>query len=128
MCTKTGAAVTCRVRVRNLQHRLSIESLSKRLRAHGEYADVVPVALLADGVKDRNATKAKIRALLNVLAGNESASAALSGVPDASRLAAATPDDLVIVTFAGHGYVDYPGTFYLLPQDFGAKGSTRLIS
>lgn len=106
--------------------RLSIESLSKRLRAQGQYTEVVPVALLADGAKDRNATKAKIRATLQVLAGKEPARAALSDVPEAARLAAATPDDLVIVTFAGHGYVDGSSAFYLLPQDFAAKGNGPL--
>lgn len=106
--------------------RLSIESLTKRLRAQGQYTEVVPVALLADGAKDRNATKAKIRAALQVLAGKEPARAALSDVPEASRLTAATPDDLVIVTFAGHGYVDGSSAFYLLPQDFAAKGNGPL--
>lgn len=36
---------------------------------------------------------------------------------DASRLAAATPDDIVILSFAGHGWADPKGGFYLLPSN-----------
>lgn len=106
--------------------RLSIDALSKRLRAQGQYADVVTVPLIADGAKERNATKARIRSVLNVLGGKEADRAGLADLTEASRLSAATPDDLVIVTFAGHGTVDERGVFHLLPQDVGAKGSRAL--
>jgi uncharacterized caspase-like protein len=33
------------------------------------------------------------------------------------ELAKATPDDLVILTFSGHGYTERNGAFYLLPSD-----------
>jgi WD40 repeat protein len=106
--------------------RLSIDALSKRLRAQGQYADVVTVPLIADGAKERNATRARIRSVLNVLGGNEAARAGLADLPEASRLSAATPDDLVIVTFAGHGALNDRGVFHLLPQDVGAKGTREL--
>lgn len=53
---------------------------------------------------------------------------------DARGFAPATPDDLVIVTFAGHGWADPQGNFYLVPADESwAEGQdfpdrTRLIS
>lgn len=106
--------------------RLSIDALSKRLRARGQYTDVVTVPLIADGAKERNATKARIRSVLNVLGGKEADRAGLADLPEASRLSAATPDDLVIVTFAGHGTVNDRGVFHLLPQDVGVKGSREL--
>jgi WD40 repeat protein len=108
--------------------RLSIDALSKRLRAHGQYADVVAVPLISDGTKERNATKARIRAVLDVLSGKEAGRAGLGDLPEASRLTAATPDDLVILTFAGHGTVDGRGIFHLLPQDVSANGGRRASS
>lgn len=36
---------------------------------------------------------------------------------DASMLESSTPDDIVIVSFSGHGWADKDGDFYLLPSD-----------
>jgi len=33
---------------------------------------------------------------------------------------AATPDDLVVLSFSGHGYTDARGALYLLHYDVGA--------
>ncbi|WP_316188407.1 MULTISPECIES: caspase family protein [unclassified Bradyrhizobium] len=82
---------------------------------------VVPVSLTSDG-DDRtrwDATKAKIRAVLSRLAGKSTPSGSLAGVNGVDRLAQATPDDVVIVTFSGHGYTAKDGAFYLLPSDSG---------
>lgn len=57
------------------------------------------IALLAPG--DHAAARARLRAL---------------GV-DPSGFAAATPDDLVLITYAGHGWADPRGNFYLVPSD-----------
>src|SRR5579864_920896 len=46
---------------------------------------------------------AKIRNILEWVVGRL-APRTLSGIPGADQLAQATPDDLVIVTFSGHGY------------------------
>ncbi len=74
----------------------------------------------------RQATKANIRAVLELLAGrSESERARLKGVPgiDAKaveQLRRATPDDVVVIAFSGHGYTDpASGQFYLLPSDSG---------
>ncbi len=36
---------------------------------------------------------------------------------DASKLEPPTPDDIVILSFAGHGWADKTGAFYLVPSD-----------
>ncbi|MEY4237895.1 MAG: hypothetical protein RL339_496 [Pseudomonadota bacterium] len=36
---------------------------------------------------------------------------------DASQLDNATPDDIVIISFSGHGWADQRGNFYLVPED-----------
>ena len=59
----------------------------------------------------RHATKAEIREVLARLAGRTPTPGTLAGVAGADRLAKATPDDLVIVTFSGHGYTQEDGTF-----------------
>ncbi len=100
--------------------RLAQEMLANRLTAGQLYREVVAVPLVSDGERARNATKARIRAVLAVLAGKPLDRTELIGIANAARLEAATPDDLVIITFAGHGHAGEGGIFYLLPQDFGA--------
>ena len=58
------------------------------------------LSLLA-GDADREATLATLRA---------------DGI-DASMLQASTPDDVVIVSFSGHGWANPRGDFYLVPGD-----------
>jgi uncharacterized caspase-like protein len=36
---------------------------------------------------------------------------------DASQLDNVTPDDIVIISFSGHGWADQRGNFYLVPED-----------
>ena len=77
----------------------------------------------------RQATKANIRAVLGLLAGkSESERERLKRVPGIDTnavdlLAKATPDDLVIIAFSGHGYTEPSGQFYLLPSDSGAESA-----
>ncbi len=104
--------------------RLVADALSARLASAQGHREVVPVTLVSDGERARDATKARVRAVLAVLAGQPADRAELAGIANAGRLEAATPDDLVIVTFAGHGHADERGVFYLLPQDIG-NGSSR---
>ena len=40
-------------------------------------------------------------------------------LPGADKLLRATPDDLVVLSFSGHGYTDAHGVLYLLPYDVG---------
>jgi WD40 repeat protein len=105
--------------------RLAGEVLSSRLVAGRGYREVVVVPLISDGDRTRNAGKARIRAVLAVLAGKPVDRSELAGIPQAAALEAATPDDLVIVTFAGHGHAGERGVFYLLPQDMGGSGTRQ---
>lgn len=106
--------------------------------------DVVPLMLLSGrsttGAPVRQATKATIRAVIERLAGiagtDHDQLADVQGIDPVAlgRLAKATPDDLVILTFSGHGYASASGEFYLLPSGstaadpFTADGLQQLIS
>jgi WD40 repeat protein len=81
--------------------------------------EVVRIDLISPGKGPSLATKAKIRAVLERLAGQPLA-ADLGAVWGANALAPARPDDLVILSFSGHGHTDRDGAFYLLPADAGA--------
>lgn len=73
------------------------------------------------GGRRRQIDKATIDNVLALLGGEGNRTAILQelqrGGIDASILDAATPDDLVIVSFAGHGWADKEGNFFLLPSD-----------
>src|SRR5262249_43838475 len=45
----------------------------------------------------------------------------LTGISDAKKLDRVTPDDVVVLTFSGHGYTSRDGAFYLLPSDSGSE-------
>ncbi len=74
------------------------------------------------------ATKANLGAVLSLLAGREVDERLRAGLPGGERLRAATPDDLVVLSFSGHGYTDARGGLYLLPYDVGPhKGRVEEI-
>ncbi|CAN5347006.1 hypothetical protein BH11PSE2_BH11PSE2_10480 [soil metagenome] len=76
--------------------------IADRLRSIPGYA-VEPATLVSDA-SSRQATKAGIRGALAKLAQT------------------ATPDDVVIVSFSGHGWASGGGDFYLLPSDAVVDG------
>lgn len=80
----------------------SASILMDRLRATGDFAQVVAVPLVSEAGGPANATKPMIRAAFDVLAGKRR-DPLLNSVPGAEQLAAATPDDTVFVFFSGHG-------------------------
>jgi hypothetical protein len=86
--------------------------------------DVVPVSLLSD-IRSKaalnQATKANLRTVLEVLAGKPADRSRLQGIANVEKLAKATPDDLVIVAFSGHGHTERDGRFYLVPADSGRE-------
>ena len=97
--------------------------LSQALRQIQDY-EVVSVSLLSEAPlgtpgKLDQATKENVRAVLRLLAGHNEDVARLRDVPNHKQLKQATPDDLVIVTFSGHGYTELNGSFYLLPSNSG---------
>jgi hypothetical protein len=83
--------------------------------------DVVSVSLVSEiEPQSWQATTDNIQEILARLAGKSGSPDTLRGVEGANNLARATPDDLVIVTFAGHGHTEADGTFYLIPSDSGS--------
>jgi uncharacterized caspase-like protein len=95
------------------------QDISAALRHIKDY-EVVSVTLVSDAPlatgQVNQATKANIRAVLGLLAGR-SDRLGLSGIEHVDELQKATPDDLVILSFSGHGYTVTNGAFYLLPSD-----------
>jgi hypothetical protein len=97
--------------------------LSKELRRIKDY-EVVPVSLLSEAPLEARgkldqATKEDVRAVLRVLGGHSKDVAQLRDVLNHEQLKQATPDDLVILAFSGHGYTELNGSFYLLPSNSG---------
>lgn len=85
--------------------------------------DVRRVSLLGSKAPDGKTlrvTRDMVDTTLGLLAGDAPAGSiaklAAMGV-DASQLARSTPDDIVIISFAGHGWADKQGDFYLVPAD-----------
>ncbi len=113
---------------RNLEFAVNdAESMAGALRRIKNH-EVVRVSLVSDSPGAARpvdqGTKANIRAVLKLLAGEGDLVAnrtVLASVAGADRLAKATPDDVVILTFSGHGYTERDGTFYLLPSDSGTE-------
>lgn len=103
--------------------RLIGQLLSKRLSSQQRYDEVVHISLLSDTEGARLATKANIKAVLDTLAGRK---ADVTNIPNGELLRPAKPDDVVVISFAGHGYED-GGTFYLIPSDTG-PGEDRSIT
>ena len=121
------------------------ESLAGRLAAQGVYGDIVSVPLVSDyavtlidgrtvtaqdatiqevregreKITENRATKAHLRAVLDVLAGRQADLALLKEIPNADKLRAARPEDLVLISASGHGYTDSDGIFYLVMSDTG---------
>jgi uncharacterized caspase-like protein len=86
--------------------------------------EVVTVSLLSDtrlSPAVNQATRANLRTVLEVLAGKPADRSVLQGVANAEKLAQATPDDLVIVAFSGHGHTERDGRFYLVAADSGSE-------
>lgn len=98
--------------------RLIGQALGERLRASGSFDEVVQITLVSDADTPEGASKAAIRAALAGLAAPRDGRAP-SGP-------AAGPDDVVFVSFSGHGAVDRAGTFHLVPHDIGDVASRLL--
>lgn len=116
--------------VRRLQ-----SELPKRLRESGRYAAVIEVPLISDrsgtgrtATMENNATKAAFQAVLDVLAGRRAQLPPewISRIPNGARLARVTPDDLVLISFSGHGYTDAKGVFYMVPSDISPDSGKKL--
>ncbi|MDD2721809.1 MAG: PQQ-binding-like beta-propeller repeat protein [Gallionella sp.] len=103
--------------------RLVRQSVSDKLGKTGQYLDIVALSLISDG-DQHHADKAALHAILDKLAGkplSPQASTALTTIQGSDQLQTATPDDLILLTFSGHGFADDSGNFYLINQDTGTK-------
>jgi hypothetical protein len=113
---------------RNLQYAAAdANSLSTSLGRIQGY-EVVAVPLISDASADGKtfridqATRANIQGVIGLLSGSSQVDRAglrqrLGKVVE--RLDTATPDDIVILTFSGHGHSERDGRFYILPSDSG---------
>ena len=109
--------------------RLKLQFAAADARLLGERLASIPgyevrhVSLLgtraADG-KTLQVSREMVDTTLGLLAGDKPAESiaklAAMGV-DASQIGKSMPDDIVIITFAGHGWADKQGNFYLVPAD-----------
>lgn len=98
------------------------------LKHSGRFAEVVPVVLVSDTGTEQLASKANLRTVIDLLAGHPVDPARRAAIPNVDHLRPADPDDLVLISFAGHGYADGRGAFYLVPHDVGAKARQNLAS
>jgi WD40 repeat protein/uncharacterized caspase-like protein len=90
--------------------------------------EVVSVPLVSgekDGASLNQATKRDIADALALLGGHQEQRDRLKQAigPVVDELRQATPDDLVIIGFSGHGWANPRGRFYLLPSDSGKESA-----
>jgi uncharacterized caspase-like protein len=119
--------------------RQAAQVLTSRLMATGQYEEVVPVSLISDRTRGEDgttrtqtdATKVNFRAVLRLLSGaGGEMTQELRNIPNFDNLKPATPDDCILIFFAGHGFTVPKGLFYLVPYDTGpgrGKGVTARL-
>jgi WD40 repeat protein len=114
----------------NLDLELAVSSAERvrtllRAKLQADYSEVVEIPLYSDldtdsnQIKLKTASKANLRAVLDLLAGRSMGSSRRDEVDPKHQLRAAGPDDAVALYVASHGYADPQGTFYLMPYDTG---------
>ena len=102
--------------------------LTKVLVATKYYKDVVPIVLASDDSFDPlteiNPSKANIKAVLDLLAGKPISEQTASQIPVTirQRIHPANVNDVVIVSFSGHGRTTDSGEFVLFPYDVDVEG------
>lgn len=102
---------------------LALTGLVRRLEALGEFDRVVGIPMLSDGSGAQLASKRSVTGLLRQLGGQSGDLSALATIPGGDAIREITPDDLLIVFFAGHGVSD-GRTFYLIPSDIQTMPSS----
>ena len=99
--------------------------MSNCLNNLSKFDEIIEVCLLSldeerNGKKTiiRDATKNKIHQVLNFLSGKNSQKEELNKTETIfQKILKARPDDLIILSFSCHGFVDANGTFYLFTDD-----------
>jgi len=108
---------------------VSLAGALRQVSRQGREYQVVPLLLVSDArraadgqrtVQVDHATKANIRSVLLALSDPSQVQGLVhAGVAGATELRTSTPDDLVVISFSGHGLTQADGSFYLLPSDSG---------
>ena len=101
--------------------------LGERLESEknaGRYSEVVKIPLISEldenkQLKQNLARKEVIRQVFALLAGEKADPAIVKEIPNHDRISRVQPEDTLIISFAGHGYADRAGIFYLMPYDIG---------
>lgn len=89
--------------------------------------EVVDVSLFSTLAPDsprvllQHATKANLKAVLDLLAGKAVNGALRDAVDRDHRIQPSTPDDAVVLFISSHGYADPEGAFYVVPYDTGTS-------
>lgn len=95
---------------------LALNGLVLRLEALGEFDRVVGIPVLSDGSGARLASKRSVTELLRQFGDRSGDPGVLAAIPGSDAIREITPDDLLVVFFAGHGVSD-DRAFYLIPSD-----------
>lgn len=105
--------------------------MAKRLSAIPGY-EVHPINLTAPatpGIKPRKVTRDLLEFMFSTLSGGDARVGREDLVAqgfDGAALDNVRPDDIVIVTYSGHGYTDPQGNFFLLPSDARLVGADKV--
>jgi hypothetical protein len=87
--------------------------------------DVINVPLVSEYKEDSSdlaqnlATKINLQTVLSILSGRGVKPAVRRLLPNQEQLRATTPDDLVVLYIASHGYADPNRKYYVIPSDVG---------
>ena len=93
--------------------------------------NVIPITLVTDFEREtgsgvvNHATKQRIKAVIDTLAGKPVDRGWLKSIANAEQLMPAQPEDLVVIAFSTHGDTDQNGEFYLMPSDLGGSSDPQ---
>lgn len=106
-------------------------------RLSKQYDQVVRVPLVSDygavtkkagDCDEKKPIRKAILTVVDLLAGRHIESERKQLVPCADQIEKANPEDLVLVSFSGHGYGDRRGNYYLFPYDTGTMNQDQQIT
>lgn len=109
--------------------------VTSRLQETGSFDEVICIPLVSQYKTDAGGnnlligvpvTEEMVQDVLSRLAGGDGNPSLLNAIPNVDKLRQATPDDLVMITYSGHGFADDRGQFHLFPYDIG-KGDSRIV-
>ena len=106
----------------------------QRLLQTGQFANIVQIPLISDYeivgdkkiIRENLALKLNIQAVFELLAGKTVAYDIMKNIPNADKIKKAEPEDMILISFSGHGYVDKKGIFYAFPYDISKRGGREV--